>query len=106
MEEAMNPSIALDRWRALSGPLKILSVPEYKQALADRKEWAEEYAPPESSYAHASLAIRFMHEICGVSLSDARDALIGHIRDVGGFEFKGAAQFPDDVAKMFVSHNG
>ena len=96
---------ALMRYAAMTGELK-LTGRSLAQARADRKEYAAHYTADEHrAHARPGLLVRFMYEVCDIPLSEARECVIGMIRESGGYRFENLAPARDIALEIYV-HNG
>ena len=97
----------LDKLTGFSnGPQYKLTGRSLKQARADRKEYAAHYTASEHrACARPGLLVRFLYEICDIPLAEARECVIGMIRESGGFRFDQLPMAKDVALEIYV-HNG
>lgn len=80
---------ALMRYAGLAGTLKGLKGRSLEQARADRKQYAAEYTTSDCcAFARPALLVRFMYEVCEISLPQARECVIALLRHGGRFQHK------------------
>lgn len=97
---------ALRRYAAMTESLDGLTGRALEQAIADREEYAAEYtADNYRAFAKPALLVRFLYEVCDISLYQARDCAKELLRFSRGYRLESLEPAADTALEVFVDNN-